>query len=67
MTRASIQEAEDKVLKKTCEGTAPVELSGAGFDASPLEARIKMAKDKARWDCICLDVCVAPNDWKLGL
>jgi hypothetical protein len=39
--------------KTMCEVTRPSELSPAAFDASPLEARMKMVKDVEKWAGEC--------------
>ena len=51
---ASAVENAVKIERKTlCEITRPETLSPGAFDASPLEARMKMAKDVTKWADAC--------------
>lgn len=44
-----------RIERKTiCEITRPETLSPGAFDASPLEARMKMAKDVTKWQDACV-------------
>ena len=51
--KSAIESAVRIEHKTMCEVTKPTELSPAAFDASPLEARMKMVKDVEKWAGEC--------------
>jgi hypothetical protein len=63
VTEEAVLEARAVTLEKTCRTLAPTQISRAAYDGSPLEARRKMARDKAKWDCLCRNICVDERDW----
>ena len=53
VTKDAIESAVRIEHKTMCEITKPGELSAAAFDASPLEARMKMVRDVEKWAGEC--------------